>query len=140
MEIIQNILLIIIGFAGGFAVAGGVFAFISILGINPRMADRMGLASHIYQVETIIALGGISGSVISVFQVHLGIGMAGLIMTGLFSGIFVGALAMALAETLKVIPTLCQRTKLKFGIPIIITALAVGKALGSLYQLCFVSH
>lgn len=84
MEIIQNILLIIIGFAGGFTVAGGVFAFISILGIVPRMADRMGLASHIYQIETIIALGGICGSVISVFQVHLGIGMAGLTVAGLF--------------------------------------------------------
>lgn len=138
MAIIQNILLAIIGFAGGVAVAGGVFAFISILGIIPRMSDRMGLASHIYQMETIIAVGGITGCIISIFQVHLGVGIAGLIIIGLFTGVFVGSLAMALAETLKVIPVLCQRTNLRLGLPALIVALGIGKALGCLYQLYFV--
>lgn len=140
MEYIQNAVLILIGFAGGVSVAGGVFAFISILGIIPRIADRLGIASHIYQMETVIAVGGVAGCLISVFQIHIAIGMAGVIFSGLFSGIFVGTLAMALAETLKVIPVLCQRTNLKMGIPVIITSLALGKALGSLYQLCFCAH
>lgn len=140
MTIIQNILLAVIGFAGGFAVAGGVFAFISILGIVPRMSDCLGLASHIYQMETIIAIGGITGCVMTVYQVHLGIGTVGLALFGLFAGIFVGALAMALAETLKVIPVLCQRTNLRLGISVVITCLALGKALGSLYQLYFCPH
>jgi stage V sporulation protein AB len=138
MAVIQNIVLSVIGFSGGIAVAGGVFAFISILGIIPRMADRMGLASHIYQMETVIAAGGIAGCVVSIFQVHLGIGMAGLIIIGLFAGAFVGSLAMALTETLKVVPVLCQRANLRFGLPILITALGVGKAVGSLFQLYFV--
>lgn len=137
MEIIQYAALGIIGFAGGIAVAGGVFAFISILGIIPRMCDRLGLASHVYQMETVIALGGIAGCVVSIFQVHLGVGGIGLVIFGLFSGVFVGALAMALAETLKVIPILCQRTNLRLGLPALIAALAAGKALGSLYQLYF---
>lgn len=137
MIILQNIALAVIGFAGGFAVAGGVFAFISILGIIPRLADRMGLASHIYQMETIVAAGGITGCVISVFQVKLGVGIIGLVIIGFFAGVFIGSLAMALTETLKVIPVLCQRINLQFGIPVIIVALAAGKALGSLYQLYF---
>jgi len=140
MQIIQKILLSIIGFSGGIAVAGGVFAFISILGIIPRMADRLGLASHIYQMETVVAIGGIAGSFMTVFQIHLGIGIVGLAIFGLFAGVFVGSLAMALAETLKVIPVLCQRTKLCMGIPVLITVLGLGKALGSLYQLCFCPH
>jgi len=138
MAVIQNIVLAVIGFSGGVAVAGGVFAFISILGIIPRMADRLGLASHIYQMETVIAAGGITGCIISIFQIHLAIGMLGLVIIGLFAGAFVGSLAMALAETLKVIPVLCQRTSLKFGFPVLITALGLGKALGSLFQLYFV--
>lgn len=137
MEIIQNIIMAVMGFAGGLAVAGGVFAFISILGIIPRMADRMGLASHIYQIETIIAIGGLSGCILSIYQVHIGVGSFGMLLIGTFSGIFVGTLAMALAETLKVIPVLCQRANVRLGLPVIITALAVGKALGSLYQLYF---
>lgn len=140
MELIQNIVLAIIGFAGGFAVAGGVFAFISILGIIPRMADRLGLASHIYQMETVIAAGGLSGCLLYLYQIRLEvIGFVGLALIGLFAGIFIGALAMALAETLKVVPVLCQRTSLRFGVPVLITALALGKTVGSLYQLCFCS-
>lgn len=117
--------------------AGGVFAFISVLGIIPRLADRLGLASYIYQMETVIALGGITGSVVSIFQVHFPGGWAGMAVIGLFSGIFVGSLSMAIAETLQVIPVLCQRTSLKAGFPVLIAALAFGKAAGSLYQLYF---
>ena len=140
MQIIQKILLSIIGFSGGIAVAGGVFAFISVLGIIPRLADRLGLASHIYQMETVVAIGVIAGSFMTVFQIHLGIGIIGLAIFGLFAGVFVGSLAMALAETLKVIPVLCQRTKLRMGIPVLISVLGFGKALGSLYQLYFCPH
>jgi len=137
MEILQNIALSVIGFAGGFAVAGGVFAFISVLGIIPRMAERLGLADHVYQMETIVAVGAITGCILTVFRVHLGIGIIGLTLFGFFAGCFVGSLVMAIAETLKVFPVLCQRTNLQMGIPVLTVSLGLGKALGSLYQLCF---
>lgn len=135
MKVIQDMILVLIGFSGGVAVAGGVFAFISILGIIPRLADRMGLASHIYQMETTIAVGGICGCILTVFQVDVKIGIAGIALFGLFAGIFVGTLAMALAETLKVIPVLCQRVNIRMGIPVLITVIAVAKAVGCFYQL-----
>lgn len=137
MKIVQDIILAILGFSGGLAVAGGVFAFISILGIVPRMADRMGLASHIYQMESVIAAGGVFGAILTVFQIQLMIGQLGLILFGGLAGIFIGALSMALAETLKVFPILCQRANLRMGLPVLVIALGLGKALGSLYQLYF---
>ena len=42
MEIIQEVALAIIGFAGGVSVAAGTFALITALGIVPRLAARMG--------------------------------------------------------------------------------------------------
>ena len=42
MEWLANICVAVVGFAGGVGVAGGVFAFISILGILPRLAGRNG--------------------------------------------------------------------------------------------------
>lgn len=136
-EIVQWIVLGIIGFSGGLAVAAGVFAFISMLKIVPRLADRLGQASRIYQVETLIALGGLVGAILTVYQVHIPLGWAGMILFGLFAGVFVGCLAMALAETLQVIPILCQRASIKTGLPVIITALALGKMVGSFVQLMF---
>lgn len=136
-EIVQWIVLGVIGFSGGLAVAGGVFAFISMLKVIPRLADRLGQASRIYQVETLIALGGLVGAILTVYQVHIPLGWPGMIIFGLFAGVFVGCLAMALAESLKVIPILCQRASIKTGLPVIITAMALGKMVGSFVQFMF---
>lgn len=135
--ILKMCLLGVIGFAGGITVAGGVFAFISILEMIPRIGDRLGQASRVYQIETCIFLGGLAGCLMSVFDFKFYLGSIGLFLFGLFAGVFVGCLAMALAETLKVIPVLVQRTKLTKGLPALITAMAIGKALGAFYQMYF---
>lgn len=134
---LKMILLAVIGFAGGLGVAGGVFAFISILEMIPRITDRLGLASRTYQMETVIFLGGMFGCLITVYDIPVRLGSIGLAAFGLFAGIFIGCLAMALAETLKVIPVLVQRTNLTVGLPALMTAMALGKSLGSFYQLYF---
>ena len=38
--LIKNLLLIFAGVAGGFSIAGGVFAFIVMIGVLPRLAGR----------------------------------------------------------------------------------------------------
>lgn len=131
----MNILLAIIGFSSGIAVASGVFALISILGVIPRLCDRMGYASKSYLMETLIALGGTTGCIITVFHISIPLGIWILAVLGLFAGIFVGTLAMALAEEIRVIPIMCQRTRLKIGIAILVTAVALGKGFGTFYQL-----
>ena len=70
------------------------------------------------------------------YEPHIPFGVVFLAVIGLFSGVYIGCLSMALAEVLKVIPILCTRTKLQHGIAIIITAMAIGKCLGTLYQMC----
>ena len=77
MEWFANICVAVVGFAGGVGVAGGVFAFISILGILTRLAGRMGLAKYLYSLENMIAYGGIAGTIVSVFQLPLPIGYIG---------------------------------------------------------------
>jgi stage V sporulation protein AB len=135
--ILKWFILAVIGFAGGLSVAGGVFAFISILEMIPRMASRLHTGNKIYSIETCIFWGGMTGTLITVFDISLPIGSIGLGVSGLFAGIFIGCLAMALAETLKVIPVLVQRTKLGTGLPVIVAAMALGKGLGCFYQMFF---
>ena len=137
MELLQNILLVVLGFSGGLGVAGGVFAFISVLQLIPRMACRLGLASYTYQTETWIFLGGSLGTIIYLFPIPLPIGTIGLALSGILFGIFTGALSMALADTLRVIPILAQRTKLVVGLPWLIMAMGLGRAAGALFQMCF---
>ena len=132
MEIIQEVALAIIGFAGGVSVAAGTFALITALGIVPRLAARMGVAGYVYKLESVIVLGGTIGSLLSVR-----IGDVGLVIFGIFAGIFVGCLSMALAEAVKVFPVLCQRINLSYGIYLLIFMMAAGKFLGTLYQMYF---
>lgn len=137
MDILQETALAIIGFAGGVSVAAGTFALITALGIIPRLASRMGVAKHVYKLESAIVLGGTIGSLLSVYHFPMRIGDVGIIIFGLFAGIFVGCLSMALAEAIRVFPILCQRINLNYGIYLLIFMMAAGKALGTLYQMYF---
>lgn len=137
MDILQETALAIIGFAGGVSVAAGTFALITALGIIPRLASRMGVAEHVYKLESAIVLGGTIGSLLSVYHFPMRIGDIGIIIFGLFAGIFVGCLSMALAEAIRVFPVLCQRINLNYGIYLLIFMMAAGKALGTLYQMYF---
>ena len=137
MDILQETALAIIGFAGGVSVAAGTFALSTALGIIPRLASRMGVAEHVYKLESAIVLGGTIGSLLSVYHFPMRIGDVGIIIFGLFAGIFVGCLSMALAEAIRVFPILCQRINLNYGIYLLIFMMAAGKALGTLYQMYF---
>ncbi|MFG6393100.1 MAG: stage V sporulation protein AB [Lachnospiraceae bacterium] len=137
MEIFQNVILAVIGFSGGISVAAGTFALITILGIVPRLTGALKIGCDIYKMETVVALGGTVGSLITIYKFHVYIGVPGMVIAGIFAGIFVGSLAMSLAESLKVLPILFRRLDLKTGIPIIVVMIAFGKGLGTLYQLFF---
>lgn len=132
--LIKIILLIIIGFAGGLIVASGVFAFLVMIGVITRLAARTRTSQYIPTYETAVILGGTIGNFISLFQWKLPIGFFGLAIYGIFSGVFTGCLAMALAEVLKVMPIMAKRIHLKFGMPYIVTAIALGKCFGTLLQ------
>ncbi len=124
-----------LGICGGAVVGAGVFGFITLIDIFPRLADRTNTASHIKIYEWCIIWGGAVGNMISVFDTKIWGGNPILGIFGLFSGMFVGCLALAIAETLRVIPIFVQRSKLKYGLVWIILFLALGKGIGSFYQL-----
>lgn len=132
---IRYSLLAIIGFAGGLIVAAGVFAFITLLGVLNRLASKTNTAKHILLYENMVILGGILGNTWFIYQWDIPFGIIGLILFGLFSGIFVGCQAMALAEVLDVIPIFAKRIKIKYGMPYIVASIAIGKAVGVLFQL-----
>lgn len=128
-------LLIFIGITAGFVVAAGLFAFITLIGVLTRLAIRTNTANRILLYEDIVVLGAAIGNVVLLFEVRIPFGIVGLIIFGLFSGSFVGCLAVALEEVLQVFPVITYRIRLKAGIPIIVLSLAIGKGVGAFYQL-----
>ena len=134
MTVIQYSVLILIGLASGFAVASGIFAFITMLGIIPRLAARRKTANHVVWYETMIIAGGALGITWIMFEIPMPLTSIFLAVYGLFAGVYVGCLVMALAEMLRVIPILVNRLQIKEAFYLIPLAIAIGKITGTLFQ------
>ncbi len=131
MIVIKNIVLAIIGFSSGIVVAGGIFAFIAIIGVVPRLAQRTKTVKNITCYENSIVAGGIFGCISMVFDISIKIGFLSVIPAAAV-GVFVGCIAVSIAEVLDVIPVFMRRARLKNGIQAFVLSIAFGKAAGSL--------
>jgi len=133
----SNIILAVIGLSAGILVAGGLFSFIIGLGVISDFADRTHTGEHILLYEDSVALGGMIGNLVWIYEWSLPLSIAGYLgefaalFFGLFSGRFVGCWAMALAEMLDVFPIFIRRFKVIKYVPYMILAVAVGKFVGA---------
>lgn len=127
----KQLLLALIGLSAGVTVAGGLFSFVVSLGVVSDFADRTHTGKHILLYEMSVAFGGIIGNILSVYEITIPVGVGGLMLFGIFAGIFVGCWSMALAEILNVFPIFIRRVKVLKGIPYIILSIAIGKGIGA---------
>ena len=134
---IRQVFLGILGLSSGFAVAGGMFAFLIALGVVARFAGKTHTAKYILYYEDAAAIGGILGNLVSIYEFPVPVGMVGVVSFGLFSGIFTGAWAMALTEIVDAVPIFSRRIRLKTGLPWIILSMALGRTAGALVYAYF---
>ena len=75
MNLFYTVILVVLGLASvGIVVAGGIFAFISAIGIVPRMAKEQKLKNIFLFMKILITLGGIFGTTTLFVRYHLPIG------------------------------------------------------------------
>ena len=132
MEILKYALLILIGFGSGLVISGAVFAFITAIGVVPRLAQKTGTQKNVRFYEMAIVAGGIFGTVAGLFNFHIPIGGILVVVFAYAIGTFYGVLAMSLAEVLNVIPILSRRGRIQRGMFYFVLAIALGKLTGSL--------
>lgn len=132
MIFLKVILAILIAFGSGVIISGAVFAFIAIIGIVPRLAQKTKTEKFIKIYEEAIIVGGILGTLTMIFNFYIPINKFIVIIFALAIGIFFGCLAVSLAEILNVIPILLRRARIEKGLKYFILAIAIGKLVGSL--------
>ena len=141
-ELIKQLFLLFFGLCAGGVIAAGVFAFLAIIGVFPRVIGKSRTGSKILLYETVIILGGSLGNMVDLYEFPLfpgsspGGSVPGQLLLGIwsvFAGIFVGCLVMSLAETLKALPVISRRVHLAVGLPYLILCVALGKMCGSLF-------
>lgn len=135
---IKCLFLIFCGLTSGVAIAAGTFAFIMIIGVVPRLVGKCHRAAGTMLFENAIIAGATLGCVWSLFaNLAIPFGWVTLVLFGLSAGIFVGCLALALAEILDTYPILFRRFHIKRGMFWVILAVALGKMGGSFYYFLF---
>ena len=135
MNGVANVLLLLIGLSGGLLVAGGLFAFLTLIGVITRLAAGTKTAKFLMFYEDMSLLGATVGNIAYLYHVGIPIGKLGFLLYGLGAGIFTGCLAAALAEVVKMMPVLSERMNLKRGMTIIMIIFAFGKMVGALIGL-----
>ena len=122
---VKQILMALIGLSAGSIVAGGLFGFVVSLGIVSDFADRTGTANRIGLYEDAVAVGGILGNLVLLYDIPLTAISPLMGVFGIFSGVFVGCWALALAEVLNVFPIFLRRINVTKGIGFVILVIAV---------------
>ena len=151
--LLKQIFMGVCGLSFGLLASAGVFTVLVSVGLIPRFAGKMHVAKKVFVLEEAVIFGTICGGALSVFSKGGGIGrfilerqLLGpgtpeiwkwigygiLSLGGIFAGMFVGCLALAIAEMLNSIPIFARRIGFRHGLGIAITAAALGKLLGSL--------
>ncbi|GGB33917.1 stage V sporulation protein AB [Virgibacillus dakarensis] len=125
---------IIIGFAGGLAVGGGFVAFLTVLGIIPRLI-QLSKTDGLTRVYGVCVIAGLLfGTYISFTNVTWNQPHVLFIIWGGFHGIFNGMLAAALTEVLNVFPIISKRIGMERYLFGLLMAIVFGKIAGSLFQ------
>ncbi|MDT9024729.1 stage V sporulation protein AB [Rossellomorea yichunensis] len=137
---ISVLITVFIGFAGGLAVGSGFVAFLTVLGIIPRLTQLTKTMKMIHHYELAVITGALAGGFVSLNNYTLHFSPLVLMPIGLASGVFIGLLAAALTEVLNVFPILAKRIGIEGQIVILIMAIVFGKIVGSLFHWLYLVH
>lgn len=132
--LIKHIFMGLCAFTAGVGVSAGTFAFLIVIGVIPRMIGKCNRAAETLHFENAVICGGIVGTILSVFpKISIPFGPLLLCAYGVSAGIFVGCIAVALAEILDTFPITFRRMHIKEGLSWVMLAMAFGKCVGSFY-------
>lgn len=146
MKLHSLLLLLLSGLSAGFLTAAAYVAFIALLGIFPKMAEKTNTAKQCMLYENCLIIGILLSTLIQFFISFssagfevtrlppIWAGIAILVCIGLFGGLYIGLLIGGLSEVLNVIPIYARKTHLKRWLGYIITSLALGKGIFTLIR------
>lgn len=147
----KTLFLVVLGASYGVLSAAGVFTVLVAVGLVPRFAGKTHTVRKVILFEEMIIFGTLAGGFLTVFpeycqfsawcqqrfpemqELMRGAGIAAQVTFGIFAGMFVGCLALAVAEMLDSIPILTRRISFRHGIGVVILGVALGKLCGSLF-------
>lgn len=155
---VWNIFFVIWAGSFGLLTSAGVFTVLVAIGLVPRFAGKTHTAGKVFLYEEMVIFGAILGGIGSIFAEYIRpatflrtqfaelawlweiLGVLGQVVFGVFAGMFVGCLALAIAEMLDSIPILARRISFRHGLGLAVLGVALGKLCGSLGYFVYELH
>lgn len=134
MDLLDNLLLVFIGLAGGVAVGSGFVAFLTVLDIIPRLTVITRTKGSIHLYSYALVAGTLVATWADFREWEGSLSPVSTVPVALLSGCFVGLLAAALTEVINVLPILSKRLGMQSKIIYLLMAMVFGKVVGSLIQ------
>ena len=148
--LIRQLLLIVTGASYGLLSAAGVFTVLVAVGLIPRFAGKTHTARYVLLYEEMVIFGTLAECFATVFRNTVSgeilqerfpekmrlwtcNGVAAQAVFGLFAGMFIGCLALAIAEMLDSIPIFARRISFRHGLGWGHSGYGCGKICGSLF-------
>ena len=156
--LIRQLLLITAGASYGLLSAAGVFTVLVAVGLIPRFAGKTHTARYVLLYEEMVIFGTLAGCFVTIFPEYsqwgsylreqfpehvwlwAAAGIGAQTIFGVFAGMFIGCLALAIAEMLDSIPIFARRISFRHGLGWAILGMAAGKLCGSLYYFATELH
>ncbi|MDX8046074.1 stage V sporulation protein AB [Gracilibacillus sp. S3-1-1] len=133
-DIVYITIQLLLGFGSGLMVGAGFVAFLTVLGIIPRLVQLSKSIDRMNQYQASVIVGALLGTYFTFTDWTLQIPNILLGFWGLLHGIFIGMLAAALTEVLNVFPILMKRLGIDKEILWLLMAIVIGKIVGSLFH------
>ncbi|MGI6169429.1 MAG: stage V sporulation protein AB [Christensenellales bacterium] len=126
-----TVLCVVAGLAQGVFSGSAVAAFLMALNLIPQLSGIL-YQRVVQPAGWALIVGVVCGTVGSMFPLSMGLPAWTAMIPGLFFGIFVGALAVAITEVLDAFPKLLARGGTAQLVVVFIIVMAIGKSLFSL--------
>lgn len=133
MNVLYCAVCILWGFASGLIISTGILSFINAIGIIPRVSTKLKVTTHYFALANASLLGVVIGTIFYIWDIYVPLPKVVIALFSLALGVFIGCLAVALAEILNVIPITKSRLKLKRGVYLLILSFGIGKMIGTLF-------
>lgn len=125
------------GLAWGITVGSGFLALLSVLDVIPRLVQLTRSQSYLRGYEWALTLGALASTLAEIAHPRFFLSPVLAAIWGLLAGVFVGMVAGALTEVLNVLPILARRLRMQEALPVLVSAMVIGKILGCLINFLF---
>ncbi len=125
------IALCFISFSGGIIIASAIYAFLTVIGLIPRFVIKTKTQRYYMLYENAVILSGTLSVIVFLFDLNIRLPFFIYVYCFFCIGIFIGSLAVSIAEVIDVMPIIIRTFKLDNYITYIILAIAFGKSIGA---------